>query len=69
MNDCQIEFGLTISYRKAYITKEMPLRMVHGSYEDSFQLLPLYYEELELNNSGTMTNIDTTSDDCLRIFS
>ena len=68
MNDYQMEFGSTISYRKAYMGKEMALRMVHGSYEEPFQLLPLYYKKLELINPGTVKNIDTTSDDHFRRF-
>ena len=68
MNDYQMEFGSTISYRKAYIAKKMAVRMVRGSYEESFQLLPLYYKELVLPNLGTVTNIDTTSDDRFRRF-
>ena len=36
MNDYQMEFGLTISYRKALIASEMALRTVQGSYEESF---------------------------------
>lgn len=68
MNDYQMEFGSIISYRKAYIAKEMALCIVRGSYEESFQLLPRYCKELELTNPGTVTNIDTTSDDRFRRF-
>lgn len=63
-----MEFGSTISYRKALIAKEMAFPIVRGSYEESFQLLPLYCIELQKTNPGTITNIDTTSDDRFRRF-
>lgn len=63
-----MEFGSTISYKKAYIAKEITFCMVCGSYEESFQLLPLYCKELEFTNPGTVTNIDTTLDDRFRRF-
>ena len=68
MNDYQIEFGSTISYRKALIAKEMALRVVRGSYEDSFKILPLYCIELQMANPGTVTNINTTTEDRFKRF-
>ena len=68
MNDYQMEFGTTISYRKAYIAREMALNMVTGTYEDLFQQLPLYCKELHMSNLGIITNIDTTTKDGFRRF-
>ena len=79
INDYQMEFRATITYRMAYIAREMAPNMIRGSYEDSFQQLPLYCKELQMSNHGTVTNIDTTTEDrfirffwafrpCLRSF-
>ena len=68
MNDYQMEFEVTISYRKAHIAREMTLRIVRGSYEDSFKLLPLYCAKLKLMNPGSVTNIETSNDDRFRRF-
>ena len=68
MNDYQMEFGTTITYRKAHVAKERALRAVRGSYEESFQMLPSYCIELQMTNLGTITNIDTTSKDRFRRF-
>ena len=57
MNEYQKEFGTLITYRKTHIAKEMALRVVWGSYEESFKILPLYYKELHMTNPGTVTNI------------
>lgn len=68
MNDYQMEFEKTVNYRKAYIARKMALNMVRGSYEDSFQQLPLYCKELQMSNPGTVTNIDITTEDCFKRF-
>ena len=52
MNDYQMEFGVTISYRKANMSKDITLHVC--SYEESFKILPLYCEELKMTNPGTV---------------
>ena len=66
MNNYQMEFGTTITYRKAHVAKEIALRAVRRSYKESFQMLPSYCIELQRTNPGTVTNIDTTSEDRFR---
>ena len=68
MNEYQKEFGTHITYSKAHITKEMVLRVVRGSYEESFKILLLYCRELHMTNPGTVTNIDTIVEDRFKIF-
>ena len=63
MDDFQMEFGVTISYKKTHITKDAALHMVRGSYEDSLKILPLYCAELKTTNPGTVTTICITDDD------
>ena len=40
MFDFQMEFGVTISYRKAYLGREIAMNEIRGSFEESFQILP-----------------------------
>ena len=41
---------------------------MQGSYKESFQMLRRYCIELQRTNLGTITNIDTTSEDRFRSF-
>ena len=68
MNDYQMEFGTTITYRKAHVAKEIALCAVRESYKESFQMLPSYCIELQRTNPSTVTNINTTDEDCFRRF-
>ena len=36
INDFQMEFGCRITYKKAHKAKDIALRLIHGSYEESF---------------------------------
>ncbi|XXG79908.1 hypothetical protein AAC387_Pa09g0875 [Persea americana] len=58
INEYKTEFGTKITYRKTHMAREMALRKIRGSYEESFQILPLYCFELQRTNHGTSTNID-----------
>ncbi|XXG69188.1 hypothetical protein AAC387_Pa06g2118 [Persea americana] len=71
MNDYQIEFGATISYRKAYIKREMALKMIRGLYGDSFQQLPLYcnkhrHHKHRHHNKGPFQKFFWAFEPCLR---
>ena len=68
MGGFQMEFGVTISYRKARITRKIALCMVRGSYEVSFSILPLYCTELKMTNPSFITNTDTLDDDRFKRF-
>ena len=68
IDDYQMEFGVTISYRKVHMAKGIALHIVRGSYEESFKILPLYCEELKMMNPGTVTNIDLSDDDRFKRF-
>ena len=63
-----MEFRVTISYMNAHIAKDVALRMVRGSYENSFKILPLYCAELRTTNPSTVTTICTTDDDIFKRF-
>ena len=63
ISEYQMEFDTRSSYRKAHMAKELALRKVQGSHKESFQILPLYCNELKRTNLGIVTNLDITSDD------
>ena len=42
IDECQIEFGTRITYMRAQMARELSLRKVLGSYEESFKILLLY---------------------------
>ncbi|KAJ4717563.1 MuDR family transposase [Melia azedarach] len=55
------QFGVNISYDKAWRAREYALQSVKGSLDESFSLLPAYCEMLEKKNPGTVTHIETDS--------
>ena len=68
INDFQMEFGCRITYRKAHKAKDIALRLIRGSYEESSRNLPLYCNELQRMNPGTITNIEINNDDTFKSF-
>lgn len=56
IDDVQTEYGLRISYNKAWKAKEHALQMERGSPKESFSLLPLYFHMLEKKKPGTITH-------------
>ena len=59
MNNYQMEFSITVSYKKSHMVKDIALHIVRGSYEEYFKILLLYCEELKMTDPGIVTNIDT----------
>ena len=69
LTDFQLEFGIQISYRKAWLAKEIALLDIRGSYEDSFRILPSYCIELERTNPGSVSHLIREDDDSFqRLF-
>ncbi|CAL8109140.1 unnamed protein product [Prunus armeniaca] len=59
IKDVRQNFGVTISYSKAWRSRELALKIIRGSAEESYALLPSYCYVLERTNSGTLTYIET----------
>ncbi|CAL8173714.1 unnamed protein product [Prunus armeniaca] len=59
IKDMRQNFGVTISYSKAWRSRELALKIIRGSAEESYALLPSYCYELERTNPGTLTYIET----------
>ncbi|CAL8996235.1 unnamed protein product [Prunus brigantina] len=59
IKDVRQNFGVTISYSKAWRSRELAIKIIRGSAEESYALLPSYCYELERTNPGTLTYIET----------
>lgn len=57
LSDFELEFGFTISYRKAWKARERAMLDVRGSCEESFAILPDYCQELRGSSPGTITHL------------
>ena len=66
MFDFQMEFGATISYRKAYLGREIAMNEIRGSFEESFQILSRYCMELQMMNPGTKIQLMKDEDNSFR---
>lgn len=51
------KYNILISYKKAWLAKEIAIKRVMGSYEDSYNQLPAYLHELRRANPGTVTAV------------
>ncbi|PWA50400.1 transposase, MuDR, MULE transposase domain protein [Artemisia annua] len=60
--DFNIDWKIDISYHRAWTGKNYALKLLHGSHEESFAVLPKYFYNLKMANSGTVTHIDTDVD-------
>ncbi|XP_047337898.1 uncharacterized protein LOC124941602 [Impatiens glandulifera] len=57
MEDMHTSYGLTLTYNKAWRSREKALMAVRGTVEDSYDELPSYL--LQKKNPGTITDIQT----------
>ncbi|XP_038719834.1 uncharacterized protein LOC120012484 [Tripterygium wilfordii] len=68
MQDMRREYGVNITYDKAWRARECALDSFHGSPEESFAYLPHYYAVLEINNPGTVTHIESDDENKFKYF-
>ncbi|XP_038682385.1 uncharacterized protein LOC119982870 isoform X2 [Tripterygium wilfordii] len=68
IQDVRQEFGVNISYDKAWRAREAALKSVRGTPEDSFSYLPHYCAELEKNNPGSITYIESDHEKKFKYF-
>ena len=57
ITDFSKEFGVQLSYKKAWKAREIALDEIRGSYEQSFSILPDYCHELRRTNPSTVTHV------------
>ncbi|XP_038713386.1 uncharacterized protein LOC120007256 [Tripterygium wilfordii] len=68
IQDVRTEFGVNITYDKAWRSREHALESIRGSPELSFAYLPHYCAELEKNNPGTITRIESDKENMFKYF-
>ncbi|XP_044461881.1 uncharacterized protein LOC123193152 [Mangifera indica] len=62
ITDMTDRFQIDISYAQAWRVKNWALNEIKGSPEESFRLLPIFCYNLQQRNPGTITEIETDSD-------
>ena len=62
MRDVQLEFGISISYMKAYRSREVALECIRGNPEESYTLLPSFLYMIQETNPGSIVDLKTTED-------
>ncbi|XP_022875735.1 uncharacterized protein LOC111394204 [Olea europaea var. sylvestris] len=62
INDIRREFGITVSYTKAYMAKNFACGLIRRKSRESYAKLPAYCHVLEMQNPGTITFIHTNDD-------
>ena len=66
--DIQSEYGVLLSYSKAWRAKEAALTLLSGDPAASYNLLPLYCHVLKCCNNGTVTYIQKDNDNHFMYF-
>lgn len=52
------EFGIALKYSKVYSGMKQALNQIHGSYEESFQMLYNWKAQIELSSPGSIVEIE-----------
>jgi hypothetical protein len=52
------EYGVKISYQKAYRARERARQIIDGSHEEAYSLLPKYCQEVQRSNPGSTVQLD-----------
>ncbi|XP_022849788.1 uncharacterized protein LOC111371851 [Olea europaea var. sylvestris] len=68
IRDMEREFGVRITYNKAWRAKEKGLQFLRGTPEESFQKLPSYCHMLTEKNPGTIAHIELDSNNRFLYF-
>jgi len=69
-NHIKAQFGVGISYQKAYQAKERTLKYINGSHEEAYGYLPKYCEEIQRSNprSTAKLEVDPETNQFKRLF-
>jgi hypothetical protein len=68
INDVRREYGVVMSYQKAWKAKECALEDLMGSAEESYAKLARYCHNMGTTNPGTAFFIETGGDNCFKYF-
>ena len=66
VKDVQREFGVQITYSKAYRAKETAAAKINGSFEEAYAKLPQYCEDLKASNSDSSVVLSKAIDNKFR---
>ena len=61
--DMMDNYGVSMSYDKAYRSREKALEMIRGKADESYAKLPKYLHRIKETNSGLVTNFVTKCDE------
>jgi hypothetical protein len=69
-NHLKDQYGVDISYHKAYRAKERVVKLINGSHEDAYNCLPKYCNEIQRSNPGSTVQLDInpTTNQFQRLF-
>ncbi|KAH6805124.1 hypothetical protein C2S51_029955 [Perilla frutescens var. frutescens] len=57
------EYGIEVEYSVVLRTRNLAIEMVYGSHNQSFAVLPAYFEMLKRSNLDTVYDLETDGDD------
>ncbi|KAM6554058.1 hypothetical protein CsatB_014820 [Cannabis sativa] len=63
MIDMIDDFGVSMSYQKAWRAREKALELARGRQDESYQQLPKYLHMLKVENPGTIAQLETDKKD------
>ena len=66
VKDMKADFGVHITYYKAWAAKESAMIQINGTHEESYAQLPKYIEKLKEANPGSHITLETTVDNKFR---
>ena len=62
VKDMKTNFGVDITYWKAWAAKEHAMVAINGTHEESYAQLPKYVEKLKEANPGSYITLDCTTE-------
>ena len=69
-NHLKEQYGVAITYSKAWRARERALNVINGSHEEAYNSLPKYCQEIQRSNPGSTVqlDIDPTTNRFKRLF-
>jgi zinc finger SWIM domain-containing protein 3 len=68
VKDVKHDWGIKITYSKAYRAKDEASTKINGTQRYSYSLLPKYCKGIEENNPGSLAHLETTESKFKEIF-
>ncbi|CAI9280984.1 unnamed protein product [Lactuca saligna] len=63
-SDLNALLEINVDYKQAWHEKQYAMELLLGSSEECFYKLPIYFHNMKMHNPGTVTYIQTDSEDC-----